>query len=80
MSEYVPYATDDPRRFTVTSLDDYDRHHYKIIFKDGTEKVFESWEEVNAEWFQWARTRFIQTVEVLDIPTKPKTKSKPKGF
>ena len=77
MSDIVPYTTDDPRYFTVTSAQDYDRHHYKVIFKDGTTKVCQSWEEANSIWFQWARMRLIETIEVLDIP-KSKSKPKPK--
>lgn len=80
MSDIVPYTTDDPRYFTVTSAHDYDRHHYKVLFKNGDVKVFESWEEVNQTWFQWMKMRAIATIEVLDIP-KPKTnRSKAKGF
>lgn len=79
MSEFVPYATDDPRYFTVTSGEDYDRHHYRINFKNGDTKEVESWEEAYSIWFQWMKMSAIKNIEVLDIP-KPTKRKSPKGF
>ena len=35
----------DPRYFSQTSNEPYDRHHYRIVYKDRS-AVVESWEEV----------------------------------
>ena len=36
---------DDPRYFTETSSEPYDRHHYKVIRSTGEHVVVESWEQ-----------------------------------
>ena len=38
--------------FTCTSAEPYDRHHYRLNFSDGTHRIYESWDQVQAEWFQ----------------------------
>jgi hypothetical protein len=65
----------DPRYFQLTSEGNYDRHHYRLYFKDGNNKYFEDWEQVQSTWFQWSSMNLLSHVEVLD---KPKEKSK--GF
>ena len=40
----------DPRYFTVTSDEPYDRHTYKVVYHGGKEKVVDSWEEVQSIW------------------------------
>ena len=65
----------DPLYFQQSSNGLYDRHHYKLVFSDGRDKIYESWEGVQSTWFQTA-TQFLSHVEVLDI----KTKQKSKGF
>ena len=40
----------DPRYFTVTSDEPYDRHTYKVVYHGG-KKVVDSWEEVQSIWW-----------------------------
>ena len=66
-------AKDDPRYFSQTSDEPYDRHHYKIVCQSKS-FVVESWEEVQEYW--WNNREFTESIiEVLDKP-----KSKSKGF
>ena len=66
-------AKDDPRYFSQTSDEPYDRHHYKIVCQTKS-FVVESWEEVQEYW--WNNREFTESIiEVLDKP-----KSKSKGF
>ncbi|AJK27488.1 hypothetical protein PTIM40_62 [Cyanophage P-TIM40] len=53
--------------FTETSNAPYDRHHYKIICKDNSTKVLESWQEVQELW--WNNRILIDRIEVIDKPT-----------
>ena len=53
--------------FTETSNAPYDRHHYKIICKDNSTKVLESWQEVQELW--WNKRILIDRIEVNDKPT-----------
>lgn len=51
----------------------YDRHHYKVVFDDGTYQVFDNYEDAKSLW--WNRSgNFLSHIEVLDI------KKKAKGF
>ena len=64
-------SSDDPRYFSQTSDEPYDRHHYKIVCQDKS-FVVESWDEVQEYW--WNRRGFNSPViEVIDKP-KPKSK------
>jgi len=64
----------DPRYFTVTSDEPYDRHDYKIIRKDGETMVVDSWELAREIW--WNTPSFsLSHIEVLDKKTNKK-----KGF
>lgn len=63
--------------FTQTSDAPYDRHHYRIVGKDGNSFVVGSWEEAQVFWFQRTQLKTLSHIEVLDI--KPK-KTKGKGF
>ena len=59
--------------FKQTSDEPYDRHHYKIVYKDRS-FVVKSWEEVQEHW--WNKTSFEKPViEVIDKP-----KERGKGF
>ncbi len=59
--------------FKETSDKPYDRHHYRIVYKDRS-FVLKSWEEVQEYW--WNKTAFEKPViEVIDKP-----KEKAKGF
>ena len=66
----------DPRYFSQTSNEPYDRHHYRIVYKDRS-AVVESWQEVQEYWWNNSRRFELPVIEVID---KPKTKKKSKGF
>jgi hypothetical protein len=51
----------------------YLRHHYKVVYDDGTYQVFDNYEDVQVLWFQ-RNGNFLSHIEVLDI------KQKSKGF
>tara|TARA_Y100000022_G_scaffold199840_1_gene213320 strand:- start:1887 stop:2099 length:213 start_codon:yes stop_codon:yes gene_type:complete len=61
----------DPRYFTVSSTDLYDRHHYKVVSQNGESITVDNWEDVRTIW--WNKKAFLSHVEVLDA-------QKPKGF
>lgn len=54
----------------------YLRHHYKLVFDNGKEVIFDNYEDILVNWFQRSG-KFLSHVEVLDIPQK---KKKAKGF
>jgi hypothetical protein len=60
--------------FTCTSAEPYDRHHYRLNFSDGSHRIFESWDQVQAEWFQRLPTS-LSHIDVLDIKQNKKTTS-----
>jgi len=65
-------AKDDPLYFSQTSNESYDRHHYKLVFKEKY-VILKTWEEVQEYW--WNKKAFENPViEVIDKP-QPK-----KGF
>jgi hypothetical protein len=66
----------DPQYFSQTSDLPYDRHHYKIVYKDRS-FVVESWEEVQEYWWNNQHKFELPVIEVID---KPKTNKKSKGF
>ena len=67
----------DPRYFSQTSNKSYDRHHYKIVYKDRS-IVLESWDEVQEWWWNNChQPQFDAVVHVIDIPT---TNKKSKGL
>ena len=49
----------------------YDRHHYKLVLKDGRSVVFEDYATAEYYWYQWKSD--AETIIVLDI-------TKGKGF
>lgn len=59
--------------FTQTSDGLYDRHHYKVIAKNGETIVVDNWAQAHEIW--WNKSPFLDRIEVLD---KPQEKSK--GF
>jgi len=63
-----------PEFFQQTSDEPYNRHDYKLVYTDGTFKVFDNHENFMATWFQTANM-FLSHGEVLDKKTKKKTKS-----
>ena len=50
--------------FTSTSEEDYDRHKYKLVLKNGKAIVLEDYEQARAFWNQF-RTQ-LDHVEVMD--------------
>jgi hypothetical protein len=66
---------DDPRYFTQTSDEPYDRHRYKLVFNNKKAVEFDDWESVHHYWFEWVMTGQVSHIEVLD-----KVVSKPEGF
>ena len=67
---------DDPRYFSETSVEPYDRHHYKIICPTKT-FVVESWNEVQEFWWNNCHSSLFNET-VIHIIDKPKKESK--GF
>ena len=66
----------DPQYFSQTSDLPYERHHYKIVYKDRS-FVVESWDEAQEYWWNNQHKFELPVIEVID---KPKTKKKSKGF
>ena len=64
----------DPRYFSQTSNKYYDRHHYKIVYKNRS-IVVESWDEVQEWW--WNNCRLPTFDAVVHVIDKPRPK---KGF
>ena len=56
----------DSQYFTQTSDGLYDRHHYKVIAKDGTSTVVDNWAQAHEIW--WNKSPFLDRIEVLDTP------------
>jgi hypothetical protein len=59
-------AENDPRYFTCTSVDPYDRHNYKIISKDGKAIIVDSYMQAQLVWFQSSCGYFLDRIEVVD--------------
>ena len=64
----------DPRYFSQTSDEPYDRHHYKIVHKDHS-FVVTSWDEFQEWW--WNNCRLPTFDGVVHVIDKPRPK---KGF
>ena len=52
--------------FTQTSDGLYDRHKYKLIFKNRKAMIFDDYETLRKVWFEWAGSKQLHKVEVLD--------------
>ena len=65
-----PLSPGDPGYFTTYSTDPYDRHHYKVHFKDGRSIIVEDYDLVKAMWFQSPSD--LEGVEIID--PKPEKK------
>ena len=66
----------DPRYFSATSDELYDRHNYKIVSSRYATFIVESWDEVQEWWWNHCHTfNFDAVVHVVDKPRK-----KSKGF
>ena len=55
--------------FNQTCDKPYTRHHYKLVYDDGREVIFDDWEGVQVTWFQRGGN-YLSHVEVLDIKEK----------
>ena len=69
---------DDPRYFSGTSAELYDRHHYKIVCPTKT-FVVESWEEVQEYWWNNCHSPAFDGT-IIEVIDKPKLNKKSKGF
>ena len=65
-----PLTPGDPGYFTTYSTDPYNRHQYKVIFKDGRNVIVDDYDLVKAMWFQ--NQHDVETIEVIDCKTKKK--------
>ena len=65
----------DPRYFSQTSDEPYDRHYYRIVCQDNS-FVVKSWDEVQEWW--WNHCHMINFDAVIEVLDKPKPKAK--GF
>tara|TARA_R100000479_G_scaffold126221_1_gene65613 strand:+ start:89 stop:343 length:255 start_codon:yes stop_codon:yes gene_type:complete len=63
---------DDPQYFEQSSYDDYDRHHYRVVSKNGESIVVDDYMMAREIW--WNKKMFLSHIEVLD------KKKKSKGF
>ena len=57
------------KTFKQTSDEPYLRHHYKLVYNNGREVIFDNYEDVQVTWFKTAG-QFLSHVEVLDIKQK----------
>ena len=69
-------SKNDPQWFAQTSDIPYDRHRYRINYTTGDSVEFDTWDQMNAHWFQ-SLPNVLKNVEVIDIK---KTTNNPKGF
>jgi len=65
------------KTFTLTSTEPYDRHDYRLVLKNGKSMIFNDYETLRAQWFNWCHMGNLSHVEVLD---KNVSKKKAKGF
>ena len=66
------------KTFTQTSDGLYDRHHYKIIAKNGDAVVVDNWAQAHEIW--WNKAPFLDSIEVLDKENPPHKARSQKGF
>ena len=64
--------------FTQTSDGLYDRHHYKIIAKNGDTIVVDNWAQAHEIW--WNKGPILDRIEVLDKDNPPHKARSQKGF
>jgi hypothetical protein len=57
------------KTFKQTCDKPYDRHHYKLVYDDGREVVFDNYTDAQLTWFQTSQ-QFLSHIEVLDIKEK----------
>ena len=54
----------DLKEFKLTCEKPYDRHKYKLILKNGKAVIFEDYELLRHQWYQWRSE--VDRVEVID--------------
>lgn len=64
--------------FTVTSDAPYDRHHYILHYMNGKQVKYEDYDLARKAWMDYDK-RYVDYIEVIDIPKK-KSKSSKGGF
>ena len=55
---------DKLQHFTSTSDGLYDRHKYKIVFKNGKSITVEDYSTMRHMWYQWREN--VSNVEIID--------------
>ena len=55
---------DDLKHFTVTSDKIYDRHKYKVTFKNGKSVTFDDYDTMKYMWYRWQDD--VEKVDVID--------------
>ena len=63
-------APSDPRYFTQTSDEPYDRHEYKVVAKSGESFITDDYMQAQAAWIE--KGIWLSHIEVLDKPKKQK--------
>ena len=63
-------AYKDGEEFTSYCDKPYDKHRYKIVFKDGSSEIFEEYDLMRYHWYHWKDS--VSNVEILDIKKKEK--------
>lgn len=69
-----------PEFFTEYSTVPYDRHSYKLYFKNGKAITFGDYESLMSFWFQYGFKDELACVDVIDKPKSTKKKNPRKGF
>lgn len=64
--------------FTCTSDALYDRHTYEIVLKNGKNRFFDHWEEVQRYWFE--NSCIPDFLDVIIVKDKKKGKEKVNGI
>ena len=60
--------------FAQTSDEPYDRHQYRFVYSNDQSRIFDSWEQVQQEWFT-TPALLASHIEVLDKPNIKKKKT-----
>lgn len=53
------------KTFSQTCDKPYDRHHYKLVYTNGREVIYDDYMQVQAVWFQTSK-QFLSHVEVIN--------------
>ena len=66
-------SPEDPRYFTESSSEPYDRHQYKVVSKTGESIIVDDYMLAQEIWWNRGRGKYISHIDVLD-------KKEVKGF